>query len=104
MALKRWERCEQLNGFILWACKARLVGPGTLMASFHFSFPLTLWFKVLVSLNMDALPEEWLGYLDKHLLNSFFFSFPIMASGTQPTTMQQAGNRLRKKANSAGLH
>lgn len=63
-----------------------------------------LLFQMLVSLNMDSLPGEWLGYLDNHLLNSFFFLFPIMMFGTWPITMQQASNRLReKKANRAGL-
>lgn len=52
---------------------------------------------------MNSLPGEWLGYLDNHLLNSFFSPLPIMIFGTCPTTMQQASNRLRKKANSAGL-
>lgn len=32
---------------------------------------------MLLSLNMDSLPREWLGYLDNHLLNSFFF-FPFL--------------------------
>lgn len=58
---------------------------------------------MLVSLNMDSLPGEWLGYLDNGLLNSFFFPFSIMIFGTWPTTMQQASNRLTKKANCAGL-
>lgn len=65
-----------------------------------------LLFQMLVSLNMDSLPGEWLGYLDNHLLNSFFFLFPIMMFGTWPITMQQASNRLRKKkkkADRAGL-
>lgn len=89
---------------MLWARKDRLVGPIYFNGNFSFSFPLTLLFQMLVSLNMDSLPGEWLGYLDNHLLNSFYFPFPIMIFGTWPKTMQQASNRLREKANSAGLH
>lgn len=58
---------------MLWARKDRLVGPIYFNGDFSFSFPLTLLFQMLVSLNMDSLPGEWLGYLDNHLLNSFFF-------------------------------
>lgn len=89
---------------MLWARKDRLVGPIYFNGNFSFSFPLTLLFQMLVSLNVDSLPGEWLGYLDNHLLNSFCFPFPIMIFGTWPKTMQQASNRLREKANSAGLH
>ena len=89
---------------MLWAYKDRLVGPIYFNGNCSFSLPLTLVFQMLVSLNMDSLPREWLEYLDNHLLNSFFFPFPIMIFGAWPTTMQQASNRLRGKANSAGLY
>lgn len=87
---------------MLRACKGRLVRPIYFDRIFSFSSPLTLLFQMLVSLSMDSLPGEWLGYLDNHLLNSFFSPFPIMIFGTWPTTMQQASNRLRKKS-CAGL-
>ena len=62
---------------MLWAYKDRLVGPIYFNGNCSFSLPLTLVFQMLVSLNMDSLPREWLEYLDNHLLNSFFFPFPI---------------------------
>lgn len=106
MALKIWERCEQLSlgGSCCGSYKDRLVGLTYFNGNCSFSLPLTLVFQMLVSLNMDSLPRECLGYLDNHLLNSFFFPFPIMIFGAWPTTMHQAGSRLREKANSAGLH
>lgn len=106
MALKIWERCEQLSlrGSMLRAYKDRLVGLTYFKGNCSFSLPLTLVFQTVVSLNMDSLPREYLGYLDNHLLNSFFFPFLIMIFGAWPTTMQQAGCRLREKAHSAGLH
>lgn len=47
---------------------------------------------MLVTLIVNSLPGEWLGYSDNHLLNSFFFLFPIMSFGIWPMTMQQTGN------------
>lgn len=61
------------------------------MESFPFPF-LLLLFQMLVTLIVNSLPGEWLGYSDNHLLNSFFFLFPIMSFGIWPMTMQQTGN------------
>lgn len=86
MALKRW---ESVNKYPASYCGLR-----TLMESFLFPF-LLLLFQMLVTLIVNSLPGEWLGYSDNHLLNSFFFLFPIMSFGIWPMTMQQAGNWLR---------
>lgn len=47
------------------------------MGIFYFPFLVTLLFQMLVSLSMDTLPGEWLGYLGNHHLNHFFFPSPI---------------------------
>lgn len=73
----------------------------------RFCFPfLLLLFQMLVTLTMDSLPGEWLGYSDNHLLNSFFF-FPLSyydfwnLANDYATGRQLTG---RGEANGSGLH
>lgn len=60
-----------------------------------------LLFQMLVSLNMDSLPGEWLGYLDNHLLNSFFFSlsyYDVWNLANNNATGKQQTERKKSKS------